>query len=194
MKTGLAETVASDLFSAGSHFSIILGRSPDLQAESIFRFQVSPPSPDKAEWHIGETSPANSGGTAPDLHRLPYYVLADTLDICVPRIPLGYRENDVNGLVLQLSSVTDGNWMFAGTTFMHRTKGGTSPEVCTAQDRSLTLNRARCVRRLTTESTLFFGIHGNHTSPALTERTSLRAFPFTSLSVKGNCFADRLSH
>jgi hypothetical protein len=97
MKTGLVKTVASDLFSAGSHFSIILGRSPDLQAESMSRFQVSPPSPDKAEWHIGETSPANSGGTAPELHRLPYYVLPDTLDIYVPRIPPASRR-DVKGL------------------------------------------------------------------------------------------------
>jgi hypothetical protein len=90
MKTGLGKTVAFDLFSAGLHFSIILGRSPDLQAESISRFQVSPPSPDKAEWHIGETSPAHSGGTAPVLHRLPYYVLADTLDLCETSIAGGH--------------------------------------------------------------------------------------------------------
>jgi hypothetical protein len=35
METGLGKTVAFDLFSAGLHFSIILGRSPDSQAKSI---------------------------------------------------------------------------------------------------------------------------------------------------------------
>jgi hypothetical protein len=68
-------------FPRGEESQIILDRSPDLQAELMLpssRLSAFPDSEPSGEWKV---FPDHSGGTVPDLHRLPFYALAGTQDL-----------------------------------------------------------------------------------------------------------------
>jgi hypothetical protein len=69
-------------FHAEKNHKFILGRSPDFQAKPLvsgFRSSAFPDCIRVADWKID--CPDYSGGTAPDLHRLPCYALAGTQNV-----------------------------------------------------------------------------------------------------------------
>jgi len=59
----------------------VLGRSPDFQAGLLDETPDFSPSPIEAEWLYKKSFPDYSGGTAPDLHRLPFYALGGTQNV-----------------------------------------------------------------------------------------------------------------
>jgi hypothetical protein len=69
-------------FPRGEESQIILGRSPDSQAELMLpssRLSAFPDPGPSGEWKV---FPDYSGGTVPDLHRLPFYALEGTQGSC----------------------------------------------------------------------------------------------------------------
>jgi hypothetical protein len=88
---------------------IILDRSPDSQAELKLRSSGLSAFPDARPSDQWKVFPDYSGGTAPDLHRLPFYALASTQDLAmasntVPRFGCQRDQNNFQ------SCWTDAAW------------------------------------------------------------------------------------
>jgi hypothetical protein len=68
-------------FHAEKNHEFIRGRSPDFQAKPFISGFRPSAFPGYTEWLLEDFyRPDYSGGTVPDLNRLPFYVLADTSD------------------------------------------------------------------------------------------------------------------